>query len=1461
MNRCRERDRAVRAGRRRRFQGWSSDRLDLGMHFAKRLGVKQYRLAGILRLLFCAAALLYPHSAAAASWQWTPLSGRERVDLVFDAPLSAQNATRTGERTLSIDLGTPADAFTQTGAGPGKLVTGVDGDGSRLVISLRDPAFGYVVSRPDPRRLRIDVFPDPLGARWTPNLGAPGVTTARAPQTSPQAPAQAAQTSAPTAAQTPSAATPTALPPQRPETPQAASAPVQAQPAQNARETQPAQTSPAQTPPTQAQPAPTATEPTRPASAPNQNVPNQTAQAPVQAQPVQAAPVQTPPVQTPPVQDAPAQAQSTQAPQSAPAANQTAQAPQVARTDSSSPAQAPPSPGTATRQPLAPAETAPEPAPAPAAPVSESKPDPREVFLTAASDLGESASAVLDPEAVARREAQRFGALPARAAALGVMGSLPLDPAAVAHRIANPFGALPSIASALADSAVAAAKPAPPSSKPTAQAAPPTLPVRNPAKDDPRTAGLPVLADGQGLVVTNEPRRGQVLGQENAASPAEKTADRRDGSEAPSLAELTRLTQRLDATPGAASSVSGPLGGTPENPVLVDPDTPTTPAPAARPAPAVPAPAQPASSGIVETPLGADGAPAGSGVSGRIDMRGLGGGLALPQTGPSGQSGPSATASAPTSRPTGSSGGVRARINLQGPEAWPDGAGLGTSPSASGQSAAPTPTAPLAADAPATAASATSAETPAVAGESAIPAAPAPTTTLAAAPAQNAVSGALNAPPDASAAPKEVTPERPVIYVNEEGQEVPKPPDSQAMIEQAQTQLDSMQYQAAKKLLDEIKTHVLTPEQRERVLYQISDALYGIYTDRWLEGYEPITASTNEAMNFNLKSERVPDALFRLGMLNLLAGNQSDALGYFGALRRNHRNNPNVPIAFYRLGKDMLDKQQYADAIRQFQLVMDEYPESKSVRESARYMAEALYRQGHYDRANVLVDFVDRRWPRLYIDDPAYLAMVGDIQARQRRYNEALQTLWTYYNLLPENPNNHKTLLDIGTIYLFSGLEKAAQDVFEELLRKYPQTPSAPVALLRMGEGGIVEDRPSLDALLNLYGRPGLTVPEAAYRRILSQYPNTPEAETAELRSAAWRLWNKDVPEAMAAAATFIDKYPTSPLTREAKEIILRGFDAERKMALDEENYERLLALWERYPDVRAANISLDDDLRVGLARAHLNRGEEAKGIELLSVFLDRPKDPKYGDYVYNLMLAKLLRDGNWAGILDLGDKLASWPFPKDQRDQLDYSMAISAENLGLKERALPIWQRLYAQRDIPLYQRAYATYFLARDAEQKRNLSDAYKLNLESHKLFTQLEAERSDKADPARIRESLAALMDVSEVANRYAEALEWAEKYSVFVPMDSPDYAGLLFRRARLHRKMGDLARWRSQLEEIVAREPDSVFGGMAASELRTHDVARDLARFAPPPPPEGKAPTNPDGPAPAAPAQGQAVPAGE
>ena len=256
-----------------------------------------------------------------------------------------------------------------------------------------------------------------------------------------------------------------------------------------------------------------------------------------------------------------------------------------------------------------------------------------------------------------------------------------------------------------------------------------------------------------------------------------------------------------------------------------------------------------------------------------------------------------------------------------------------------------------------------------------------------------------------------------------------------------------------------------------------------------------------------------------------------------------------------------------------------------------------------------------------------------------------------------------------------------------------------------------------------------------------------------------------------------------------------------------------------------------DPRLRYALAQGWLERGNEQKAFELLGEFLKSPMDPQYGEAAFTEFFNRYLKAGAWDKVLDLGKLVSTWDMKPQLRKQLDYALALSAQNLNLTGPALAMWQQLAARPDIPLYQRAYATYFLARDAENRKDIKSSYELNRKVIDLFTQLQDERSDKADPQRIKDAVAALMDICEVGNRIPEALQWVNRYNDFVPENSPEYPGLRFREARLYRKLGNSSRAQALLEDLARRFPDSPFAKAAAAELRTFEVSRDLQNYMP------------------------------
>ena len=673
----------------------------------------------------------------------------------------------------------------------------------------------------------------------------------------------------------------------------------------------------------------------------------------------------------------------------------------------------------------------------------------------------------------------------------------------------------------------------------------------------------------------------------------------------------------------------------------------------------------------------------------------------------------------------------------------------------------------------------------------------------------------------------------PVVYVDEKGKPVPKPLDPAELMAQVSAAMGLKDYRAALETLTTLKGMPLPRDQKEKVLYLISDATWEVYKDKPLEGYERILAATNEAMNANLRSPNVPGAMLRLGEANLLVGNLREAEAYFSARRTAYPPSPDVPASFLKLGLAQLQDKQYAKAADIFRDIVQQYPESPALEKASVSLAAALAKLQETKEAGIVIDFVERRWPRHYLDDTSFLLLQAEYALRNNKPQDALQHYWLYYNLEPGKSGNDKVLQQIGEIYLRQGRLQPALDVFEDIPRRYPDSEGADYALLRLAEKGI-HDGPVItrEEMFAVFNDPGVPAPQIAYARLQKKNPYNPVGALSSLKLVLWNLWDKQYVDAIRLAADYIDLHPEEPGASLARQVILDAFAHEMQQDLQEENYGRILTLWNGFPLIRAKHTPLEDAMRVALAKGHMERGEDAEAVELLSYFLQGPQHPQYGEYALTFFFNKYLAAGDWNGILDLGERVAAWEgLAPRMRNELDYAMALSAENLGLPRRALPLWQKLAPKDDIPLYEKAYATYFLAKDAERRKDIKDAYTYNKAALELFSRLEDERLENADPERIKESLSSLMDICEVANRIPEALAWVERYNAFVPETSPEYAGLRFREARLYRKLGDAAKARALLEQVVRADPNSPFGKAAASELRTFDVSRDLNRFIP------------------------------
>ena len=672
-----------------------------------------------------------------------------------------------------------------------------------------------------------------------------------------------------------------------------------------------------------------------------------------------------------------------------------------------------------------------------------------------------------------------------------------------------------------------------------------------------------------------------------------------------------------------------------------------------------------------------------------------------------------------------------------------------------------------------------------------------------------------------------------IVYVDEAGNVVPAPLDIPQTIEDMRVAMKDGEFEDSLAAAELLKNKPLPADIHEEILYTKLNSLFFLSRNNIEEKGVDIITAAHEALNVNPNSERIPEALSALAVSSLALGRTDEANAHVDTLYRRYPKHQDTPTGMLRLANHYLTEGEFAKASKYLQILIDDYPTDMFAKEAALLQTKSLHKQGDFKRTMAFIDFMDRRWNRLYLTDPEYFTIRAEVEEDTKNYQAAVSTYWLMYNLDPKSENADSALYKIAHLYYKMDQKDRARDVLTELVTTFPESQYRVSSLLKIGENGIHDGNLTLEEIFNLLNEPNPNLPNLFYDRIIKEYPNSDEAKYAKLRLAAQSLWEKNYLTAADQALDFYTKTPTIIEAERALEILLRSVAPVISLSISEKNYEQTLSLWEKYLPIHQTYTPLQSSLRMALGRALLNREQQEEGEEMLAPFMAKipttQEEFDNGLYAYSITLANALNNRDWKKVLDTSAKVEDWNLPKDVGLQRLYSTALAAQNIGLPARSLPIWEALAPNKDVPLYQRAYAQYFLARDAERRQNLRQAYQANLDALAMFEDLKTQQSPYADHERTRESMGALMDITEIAGRYTESLTWLNKYRMFVPSTSPDYAGLQLREARLQKKMGDNLRWRSILEEVIKKEPESVFGKMAQSELGSFEMARDLNRF--------------------------------
>lgn len=672
-----------------------------------------------------------------------------------------------------------------------------------------------------------------------------------------------------------------------------------------------------------------------------------------------------------------------------------------------------------------------------------------------------------------------------------------------------------------------------------------------------------------------------------------------------------------------------------------------------------------------------------------------------------------------------------------------------------------------------------------------------------------------------------------IVYLDEEGNVVPAPLNIPKTLEDMRIAEQSTNYQKLLEATDLLRDKPLPNDLLEEVLFNRAIALFHLNQDDLFEKGAEIIRASADMINLNPNSLRVPEALALMVPAAIATDHIGEAKYAVDKLLDQYPQNASTPAVTILLAESYLNDDEPINASKYLDILINDYPNSPNIKDAAILQTKSIYAQGDLNRTLTFLDFLDRRFDKVYITAPEYFIIRGKIEEDAKRYDKVADNYLTFYNLEPKGDMADFALDKVANAYYNLDQKDSARKILEELVDSFPQSPYRVSALMRIGENGLYDADMNLEEMFNLFNAPNPNLPNIFYNKIIEEYPNSQEAQTAKLRLAALSLWEKDYTKAADLALPIYNEFVGKVEADRALEILLAAVEPLLSLSMSEKNYEHVLRIWEKYPPIHRLFTPYSPSLRMSLGRALLNRNQELEGEQMLTPFIEEmptsQEEFDNGLYAYSIILANAFKRQDWAKVLETTEKVEGWDLPKDTGLQRLYSTALASQNLNLPARALPIWHALAPNPEVPLYQRAYAQYFLARDAERRQNLREAYQANLDTLAMFDDLYTQRSPYANLERNRESIAALMDLTEIAGRYTESMEWLNKYRYFVPTDSPDYPGIQLREARLHKKMGDDLRWRSILEQVRDKDPESVFGKMAASELASFEMARDLNRM--------------------------------
>ena len=598
------------------------------------------------------------------------------------------------------------------------------------------------------------------------------------------------------------------------------------------------------------------------------------------------------------------------------------------------------------------------------------------------------------------------------------------------------------------------------------------------------------------------------------------------------------------------------------------------------------------------------------------------------------------------------------------------------------------------------------------------------------------------------------------------------------------------------RFLEEYPNSTLT----EDICFLRGDFYYYLWQKGDMEISEKVISAYQYAIERFGNADTVPLAYIKIAQVSSGMENSYSAIGYLGLVLAKNES-PFLPLAYLTRGKIFLQMEQPEKAITDFQMLLNNYPDSKYATEAGFWIANYYHSMGLYEEAEEKLDQVTASNPEIYLDYPEYLLLSAKNYLYLKQYDLARDYLFKAVNIGHQSESIDLLLSRIGDTYHNEEDEKEAEKYYRMVIDYYPDSEGSAISKLRLAD--YFSDITILEDLSD-------------------DNVDEPIVDLALLEKGYQLYEQKQYSLVMESLQELISKPVQTETRKEAKLLYLSAAEKEMEQLYREGKHRELIDLYGSRKSILDDNIDPEIMLLAAMAFKDLKTYEDAISAFLMIKPYNLSLKSK-GIYYYALA-ESYMSEGDKENARKVLEDCSKEKLELPDRQRISLLLADIYRGNGMTEDAYRIYQSVLSEgKQLTNGEIAHAYLSMGEILNNQGNYEEARKI------LNRCIDLASKDKINDDTLQSAHIELGDVLNKEGKYLYAAKAFERgFNLGYSADKPDYWESRFKFATSYLMAGENAKAEPLLNEIV-EQGDTILQQRAQLKLGYLDLEKQLQRL--------------------------------